>query len=61
METSVLTREQIESAERREGIYHPVITLIESYTPQIIQLNQEYSKITDNQEQRECLIILENN
>ncbi len=55
MEQPTLTREQVERAERREGIYHPVIALLESYAPQIEELNQRYRKITDNQEQQKFL------
>lgn len=55
MEQSALTKDQVERAERREGIYHPVITLLESYTPRFLQLNQEYSRLTGNQEQHDYI------
>src|SRR3989344_8374689 len=49
---STLTREQVECASRREGVSHPVISVIEYNEPRIAQLHQAYQSIESNQEQQ---------
>lgn len=49
MEQPTLTREQIERAARREGVYHPVISVLESYAPRLAQFNDGYSRAQDRQ------------
>lgn len=50
----VLTKEQVERAVRREGVQHPVITVLEHYEPQIAQL-KGYSAIKTNQGQQDYI------
>ena len=38
----VLTKEQVEHAARRDGVQHPVISVIEYHAPQIAELRAEY-------------------
>ncbi|OGH17942.1 MAG: hypothetical protein A2868_03340 [Candidatus Levybacteria bacterium RIFCSPHIGHO2_01_FULL_40_15b] len=47
-----LTVEQVARAERRDGVSHPVLSIIEQHLPTITQLTEEYSQITNNQEQQ---------
>jgi hypothetical protein len=47
-----LTGEQVSRAERRDGITHPVLSVIEQHLPTINHLTEGYSQITNNQEQQ---------
>jgi hypothetical protein len=52
VERPILSGKQIARAERREGVSHPVLSVLEQHLPTIIQLNEGYSSLTDNQEQQ---------
>lgn len=52
MEQPYLTKEHIQRAGKREGISHPVISVLEYHEPRILQIREEYSSISDNQEQQ---------
>jgi|Napbiome12C3dose_1001474.scaffolds.fasta_scaffold00004_66 hypothetical protein len=52
---AVFTPEQYAGAEARIGINHPVITVIDTHLPQLIQLGREYSAIVDNHERFEFM------
>ena len=49
MEQPTLTREQIERAARREGVQHPVISVLDGYAPRLAQFNEGYSRAQDRQ------------
>ena len=49
---SVLKREDIERASRREGFSHPVVSVLEYHEPKIVQLNGEYASVSGNHEQQ---------
>lgn len=51
-ERPVLIREQIARAERREGVSHPVLSVIEQHLPTITHLAQGYSQIKDGLERQ---------
>lgn len=50
VERPILTPEQYARAERREGIHHPVVAVIDQHLPAITQIEQGYSAITVNQD-----------
>lgn len=50
VERPILTPEQYARAERREGVQHPVIAVIDQHLPMIAELEQGYSAITVNQD-----------
>jgi hypothetical protein len=52
IERSELTQEQVARAEARIEFTHPVLSVIEQHLPAINSLQQDYSKIQDNQEQQ---------
>ena len=54
MEQSSLTKEQIERATKREGVQHPVVSVLEYHEPRIAQL-KGYSTLTSNQEQQDYI------
>lgn len=47
-----LTQAAVNQAEARIGISHPVIAVLDQYSPQLIQLQQGYSSLTDVEEQQ---------
>jgi hypothetical protein len=47
----VLTPEVVARAERREGLTHPVITIINRHLPEITELNNRYSGVEAQQQQ----------
>lgn len=51
VERPMLTPEQYARAERRDGINHPVIAVLDQHLPTITRLEQDYSAIANNQEQ----------
>ncbi len=50
-----LTKSDIERATRREGIHHPVISVLETCEPAIYVVNHGYRSLTNNQEQQAYL------
>lgn len=52
MERFVLTPESVAIAESEQGISHPVIAVLDSLSPQIVQFNAECSKLSYEDEQR---------
>lgn len=50
MEQPTLTKEQIERAIAREGVYHPVISVMDSHADEISRFNQTYRAIENTQE-----------
>lgn len=50
-----LTLESIQRAERGEGVTRTVIDLLDSFEPQIVQLNQEYFRLTNGEEQQKYI------
>ncbi len=47
-----ITKEQVERASRREGVSHPVITVLETYSPRIEKLNNEYLLTAKDEKER---------
>src|SRR3989338_8204083 len=50
-----LTREDVERASRREGVSHPVISVLGFYQPAIARHNLRYSCIDDGQERQKYI------
>lgn len=53
--SQVLTREDIERASRREGVSHPVVSVLEYNEPRIAEIHAEYSGIVDGSDRHKYL------
>lgn len=45
-----LTRAEVERAANREGVQHPVISVLEYHSPRLSELSEPYRRIADTQE-----------
>lgn len=54
-ERNPLTPDIVAMAESRVGVIHPVISLIDKHLPTIMELNEGYALLTDNQEQQKYI------